>query len=386
MLYFNFQNSTKILFGQNKIQNVAKEIKIYADRILLVYGGGSIKQNGLYDSLCQELKAADISYVELAGIQANPRIDHVRAGVDLCRQHDLQFILAVGGGSVIDCSKLMAAGFYYEADPWDFMIYKAKIRQALPIGTILTIAATGSEMNGNAVISNDVTSEKLSVSSSALNPVFSILDPTYSMSLPPMQTAAGIADIMSHVCEQYFSANPGAYLGDRLGEAILNTCIHYGPLVLQKPEDYEARANLMWAGTLALNGMLAAGKSTDWATHGMEHEVSALYDLTHGVGLAILTPAWMRYVLQEDTVEKFSAFARNVWKLNGEDSVELALKGIQATQKFFAELGLPERLSSVGVRQEDITLMAKKAVGFGPIGRFKVLEAADIEKIYQAAY
>jgi alcohol dehydrogenase YqhD (iron-dependent ADH family) len=386
MLDFTFQAPTKIIFGRDKLGAAVQEIKRFGHKILLAYGGGSVKQNGLYQALTEQLNAENITYWELSGIQPNPRITHVRQGVALCREHEVSLILAVGGGSVIDCCKLIAAGCYYDGDPWDFMVRRARISQALPLGAVLTIAATGSEMNGNAVISNDDTQEKLGTGSPLLYPQFSILDPTYTMTLPAVQTAAGVVDIMSHVFEQYFSRNRDAYLQDRLGEAVLKTCVHYAPTALETPDDYEARSNIMWAGTVALNGLLATGKITDWATHGMEHEVSALYDVTHGVGLAILTPHWMRYVLDEEGVTKFSQHARNVWGLTGGDSMALCAEGITQVESFFRRLGMPATLREVGVRQEDLTVMAKKAMQFGPQGGYKRLEESDILTIYQAAY
>jgi alcohol dehydrogenase YqhD (iron-dependent ADH family) len=388
MLDFVFQAPTRIIFGSGKLTEAVKEIQSFGNKVLLVYGGGSIKQNGLYQDLTTRLQENGISWYELSGVQPNPRIDHVRVGVALCREHHIPLILAVGGGSVIDCCKLIAAGYYYDGDPWDFLLHQARITQALPLGVILTIAATGSEMNGNTVISNEETQDKLATWSELFYPRFSVLDPTYTMSLPARQTAAGVVDIMSHVFEQYFSGNTDAFLQDRLGEAVLLTCIHYAPLALQSPQDYTARANIMWAGTIALNGLLGTGKTTDWATHGLEHEVSALYDVTHGVGLAILHPYWMRYVLDETEpgIAKFSQFARNAWGLSGADSMELSLQGIARTREFFNSLGMPTTLREVGVREEDLAVMAKKVVRFGPKGGYKILDEADALKIYRMAY
>ena len=301
MLDFNIHFPTRIRFGRGKIENLGQEILAWGDKVLLVYGGGSIKRSGLYDQVLQIFKDNSITHVELSGVQPNPRISSVRQGVELCKKHEVHLVLAVGGGSTIDCAKIIAAGAGYDGDAWDFFTRKAKINYALPIGTVLTLAATGSEMNANAVISNDDTKEKLGTGSPVLIPRFSILDPEYSFTVPPEQTASGTVDIMSHIFEQYFSLTPETFIQDRLAEAMLKTCIHYGPIAIAQPDNYEARANLMWTGSLALNGLLGAGKRTDWATHDIEHEISALYDVTHGLGLAVLTPYWMQYVLDEQT-------------------------------------------------------------------------------------
>jgi len=295
-------------------------------------------------------------------------------------------VLAVGGGSVVDCAKVIAAGVNYDKDPWDFFEGKAKIREALPVGVVLTLAATGSEMNVNAVISNDTTKEKKGIASNFLLPKFAVLDPTYTYTVPPFQTAAGIADIMSHVFEQYFSANHDAYLQDRMCEAVLKTCIYYGPVACSQPENYEARANLMWASTIGLNGILSVGKLTDWATHMIEHEVSALYDVTHGAGLAILTPHWMEYVLDEPALPKFAHYAHNVWGITGDNEKETALAGIERTRKFFQSLGLPTRLRDVGVEEPSLELMAERAVAGGTLGRFKKLGKEDVLEILRRAF
>lgn len=387
MLDFTFQNPAKILFGKNQLEKLGKEIKNYSNRILMVYGGGSIKRTGLYDEIVSILKDNEIFFVELPGVQSNPRIDTVREGIKLCRENNLEFILAVGGGSAIDCSKAIAAGFYYEDDPWDFFAGKARVGQALPIGTVLTIAATGSEMNLNTVISNEETLEKKGIGSPRLIPKFSILNPTYTYTVPQNHTAAGIVDTMSHIFEQYFSPTPDTFLQDRMGEAVLKTCIEYGPTAVKDPENYAARANLMWASTLALNGLLSTGKLTDWATHMIEHEVSAIHDTTHGVGLSILIPHWMAYVLDETTVDKLSMYAENVWGITGEDKFEVVRQGIAKTAEFFTKsLGLAGRLSEMGVMEENLPRIAEQATAKGPLGRFKKLEREDVLKILQNAY
>lgn len=385
MLNFNVHFPTRIRFGRGKIEELGREILAYGNKVLLVYGRGSIKRNGLYEQIMQIFRDNSIAYVELSGVQANPRISSVHQGVKLCREHGVQFVLAVGGGSAIDCAKAVAAGVGYEGDPWDFFTGKARINHALPVGAVLTLAATGSEMNSNAVISNDETAQKLGIGSPVLIPRFSILDPEYTFSVPPEQTAAGTVDIMSHVFEQYFSPTPGTFIQDRLAEAILKTCIHYGPIAIAEPDNYEARANLMWAGSLALNGLLKAGKRTDWATHDIEHEVSALYDITHGLGLAILTPHWMRYVLDAQTAPRLAEYARNVWNITGEETM-IARAGIEKTAEFFESLRLATSLSAIGVEENRLAEMATKATSRGTLGAFKKLEYQDVLNILHAAY
>ena len=385
MLNFVFENPAKILFGKKQLPKLAQEIKKYSQRILLVYGSGSIKKIGLYDQITAILNENGIFFEELPGVQANPRIDSVRRGVELCRGNSLSMVLAVGGGSVIDCAKAIAAGFYYPGDPWDFFKYTARVTEALPLGVVLTMSATGSEMNRNAVISNEETKDKRGIGSSHLIPRFAILDPTYTYSVPSEQTAAGVVDIMSHVFEQYFSVNDSAYLQDRMCEAVLKTCIHFGPIALKEPDNYEARSNLMWASTIGLNGLLSTGKVTDWATHTIEHELSALYDMTHGLGLAILTPHWMEYVLNDTTVSKFAEYARYVWAVHGTDDYKVARQGIQLTREFFQSLGLGSKLSEAGVTEDSLAIMAQKA-SFAPLGQFKKLDQSDVLNILQAAY
>lgn len=383
MLNFNYSIPTNIYFGKGKMDSLPKLIKQYGSKILLTYGGGSIKSNGIYDKVVNLLKENNIEYFELGGVDPNPRITTVRVGIKICKENNVDFILALGGGSVIDCSKTIAAGCYYDGDPWDFFVGKARIKNALPLGTVVTLAATGSEMNGNAVISNTETEEKLLTYGEALKPKFSILDPVNTFTVPKTQTAAGTADIMSHIFEQYFSTTEGAYIQDRMAEALLKTCIKYGPIAIKEPENYEARANLMWASTLALNNLLTYGKVTDWATHGMEHELSAIYDITHGVGLAILTPNWMTYVLDDTTLEKFVEYGVNVWDIDrAKEKLLIAKEAIEKTKEFLISLGIPSTLTEVGIGEDKLREMAVKATKRGPQGNFKKLYEEDVLKIY----
>ena len=386
MLNFTFQNPTKIIFGRDSIRNLGVELKAYGNRVLLVYGGGSIRRHGLYDTIIGILKAEGIDWQELSGVQPNPRITSVREGVRLCRDQNLQVILAVGGGSSLDCAKAIAAAYYYDGDPWDLVTRKALIRQALPVAAVLTLAATGSEMNVNTVISNDDTLEKYGVGSHFLYPRFSILDPTYTMTVPPEHTAAGIADIISHILEQYFSPTEACEVQDQMAEGFLRVCFTLGPQLMRDPENYDLRANILWVSTLALNGLLGTGRVTDWSCHGIEHVLSARYDITHGVGLAIITPHWMRRVLNEHTMPRLCRYARNVWQLQGEDSPELALAAIDRSAAFFAEIGLGLRLRDCGIEENSLSSMADQAMSNRSLGQFMPLQSEDVLAILRAAY
>lgn len=387
MLDFTYMVPTKILFGRNKLKHLVEEIKPYGRKILFVYGGGSIKKTGLYDSITRLLTNDSFVFYELSGVQPNPRISSVRQGIDLCKEHDVECLIAVGGGSVIDTAKTIATGLYHDGDPWElFLLGDSAIKKALPIGTVLTLAGTGSEMNGNAVISNEQTQQKLAIHHDVLRPRFSILDPSLTFTVPQNQTAAGVVDIFSHILEQYFSPTKEAFIQNRIAESLLLTCIHYGPIALRQPTNYEARAQLMWTSSLALNGLLGYGRLTDWATHGIEHVLSAMYDVTHGVGLAILTPHWMEFALGPETYEKFAEYGRNVWKLQGTDDGAIAKKAIEKTQDFFVSLGMPRTLREVGVEEEKLKEMAEKTVMNREIGKFKKLGTGDVLEILRHSF
>lgn len=387
MLNFVYHIPTKVLFGKGQVSNLAREIKSFGgNRVLLVYGGGSIKKIGLHNAVVSQLNAEGIFFKELSGVQPNPRITSAREGVRLCKENKLDFVLAVGGGSTLDCAKTIAGGALYDGDCWDFFCGKAAATQALPLGAIMTLAATGSEMNGFSVMSNDEMLDKFPTYSEALRPKFSILDPTYTISVNAHHTAAGTADIMSHIFEQYFSNLTASDVPDRLAEALLKVCIKYGPIAVKEPENYEARANLMWASSLALNTMIGLGKDGgDWAVHFIEHELSAIYDLTHGIGLAILTPRWMEYVLRNDNIEKFADYGRNVWNIQEGSASDIAHKSIAKTYEFFASLGIPMNLREVGIDESRLEEMAAKAVRLGgatgAIGLFRRLAKPDILEI-----
>ena len=380
---FKFNAYTEMLFGKGQIEKLPEVINRFGKNVLLAYGGGSIKKNGIYDKVKELLK--DCNIVELDKIEPNPRIETVRRGVDLCRENNIDVILAGGGGSTIDCSKVVAAGAFYEGDAWDLVTNSEKINKVLPIVTILTLAATGSEMNGNAVITKMDTNEKLGTGSDKLKPQVSILDPEYLYTLPAIQTAAGTADIMSHIFESYFKKTKGAFVQDKFSEGLLETCIKYCPIALKDPKNYEARANLMWASSMALNGLCGSGKPGAWTCHPIEHELSAFYDITHGVGLAIVTPRWMRYILSDETVDKFVDYAVNVWHLDSnKNKFELANEGIDLTEKFFKDCGIPMTLKEVNIDETHFDEMAKGAVKHGALEYAYVpLNEEDVKKILE---
>ncbi|MDR0920080.1 MAG: iron-containing alcohol dehydrogenase [Oscillospiraceae bacterium] len=359
---FNFHVSTEILFGKGRINELPKVLKKYGKNVLLVYGGKSIKVNKIYNKINELLTSFNI--YELSGVEPNPRIESVRDGVKICKENKIDVILAVGGGSVIDCAKVTACGAFYNGDAWDIVKQTFKPEKAIPIVTVLTLAATGSEMNSSAVITNFETNEKLGVTIPITLPKTSILDPTYLFTLPAIQTAAGTADIMSHIFEVYFNNSKTAFVTDRFCESLLKTCIKYLPIALKEPDNYEARSNLMWAGSLAINGLCACGKFDEsWSCHPIEHQLSAYYDITHGTGLAILTPHWMRYILSEKTVDKFDEYAKNVWNLpENKDKMFLANQAIDLTEQFFKKCGIPMTLSELGIDDSKFEIMAQKAV------------------------
>lgn len=377
---FVYHNPTELIFGRGQLEKLKEKAAQLGSTVLLVYGGGSIKRIGLYDKVVSLLQEAGCTIHELPGVEPNPRLSTVKKGIELCRRERVDWILAVGGGSVIDASKAIAVGVPYEGDVWDFYTRKAQPQTALPLGTVLTLAATGSEMNRGSVITNWETKEKLGAGTTF--PTFSILDPENTFSVPRDQTVYGICDMMSHVFEQYFTHTPEIPLQTRFAESILKTVIEYAERVLANPEDYDARATILYCGTMALNGTLPVGVETDWATHSIEHAVSAVYDIPHGGGLAIIFPKWMRYVYREN-VERFKRFAVEVWGVDpsGKTDDEVALEGIAATEAFFARIGAPTSLADYQIGDEHLELMAEKATPFGPIGRFKKLTSEDVAAI-----
>ncbi|WMM89314.1 iron-containing alcohol dehydrogenase [Heyndrickxia coagulans] len=377
---FTFYNPTELIFGKGQLEKLDEKIDQLGKRILLVYGGGSIKRSGLYDKLQAIFEKKGCHVRELAGVEPNPRLSTVKKGISLIRENELDWILAVGGGSVIDCSKAIAGGALYDGDVWDFYERKAKVEKALPLGTVLTLAATGSEMNKGSVITNWETQQKHGASMTF--PTFSILDPENTFTVPRNQTVYGISDTLSHVFEQYFSHTKEIPLQTGFAETIMKTVIENARKVLQNLEDYDARANLMLSSTFALNGLLATGVETDWATHSIEHAVSAVYDIPHGGGLAIIFPNWMKYVYKEN-IPRFKRFAVEVWGVDpaGKTDEEIALAGIDAVRAFFNEIGAPSRLADYNIGDDKLDVMAEKALPFGPIGNFKKLGKEDVREI-----
>lgn len=381
---FTFHIPTDIRFGKDQIECLPKELAKYGKRVLLVYGGGSIKRSGLYDKIIDLLSDFEIS--ELPGIEPNPKLKSVEKGADICKEKDIEVILAVGGGSTIDASKHIAAAACYDGKPWDLVLDRSLVKKALPIAVVLTICATGSEMNSGAVISNEETHEKLEINTPLLYPRLSICDPTYLYTLPSKQTAAGSVDILSHVMEQYFQPNDEAYITDVLSEAVMKTVIKYARKAIDEPENYEARSNLMWASTVALNHLLTVGKGGAWSVHPIEHVVSGYYDITHGVGLAILTPAWMEHVLSDNTAHRFARFARMVFDVKEPENMKAAKLGIEKVRAFNKSLGMPETLKEAGVGDDKFEEMASEAVRTSGISRgaYVKLNSSDVKEIFMS--
>ncbi|ADI25630.1 MULTISPECIES: iron-containing alcohol dehydrogenase [unclassified Geobacillus] len=386
MQEFIFRNPTKLIFGKGQLERLKEEVPRYGKKVLLVYGGGSIKRNGLYDEVMKILGNIGAEVIELPGVEPNPRVSTVRKGVDICKREGVEFLLAVGGGSVIDCTKAIAAGAKFDGDPWEFITKKAPVTGALPFGVVLTLAATGSEMNSGSVITNWETKEKYGWGSPFTFPQFSILDPTYTMTVPKDHTVYGIVDMMSHVFEQYFHHTPNTPLQDRMCEAVLKTVIETAPKLINDLENYELRETIMYSGTIALNGFLQMGVRGDWATHNIEHAVSAVYDIPHAGGLAILFPNWMKHVLDEN-VSRFAQLAVRVFDVDpaGKSERDVALEGIERLREFWSSLGAPSRLADYGIGEENLELMADKAMAFGEFGRFKTLNRDDVLAILRAS-
>ena len=383
---FIYNIPTKVYFGENQLGNLGSELRKFGKRVLLTYGGGSIKRSGLYDRIIEELHSADMEIFELSGIEPNPRIESVREGVKICKEQGIDVLLAVGGGSTIDATKFMAAGACVDHDAWEFFGANAKpIEQALPIVTILTLSATGSEMDTGGVISNLATGDKLGRLAQPLLPKVSFLDPTLTYTVSKFQTAAGSADIMSHIIEVYFNTQEDLFMLDCVMEGLLKTVVKYAPIAVCEPENYEARANLMWASSWAINGFINGGKRKAWSCHPMEHELSAVYDITHGLGLAILTPRWMEYCLDETTVDKYVQYGVNVFGIDANlDKMTIAKESIRLTEEFlFDKLGLQRTFTEVGIKREDFRLMAEKACRYGSIKGFKTLTVEDVERIFE---
>ncbi len=363
MLNFDFVSPTKIRFGKDTEQLVGSEILAYnPTKVLLHYGSGSVIRNGLYEKVAASLEASGIPFVALGGVQPNPRLSLVRQGIQLCVDHGIDFILAVGGGSVIDSAKAIAVGVPYAGEVWDFYTGKAVPNRSLPVGVVLTIAAAGSEASKSSVITNEAGWYKKPLNCEITRPKFAIMNPEWTYDLPAYQTACGVVDIMAHVIERYFTNVDHVDLTDRLCEGVLKTLIYNAPLVMENPKDYHARAEIMWAGTLAHNDLLSTGRTGDFASHLIEHELSAIYDVAHGAGLAVVFPAWMTYVYQHN-IARFVQFAVRVWNVEASYSSPewTALEGIRRMTAFFKSINMPTTLAALQITDERIEEMAEKA-------------------------
>ena len=382
---FIYDIPVRVYFGENQLGHLGEELSKYGKRVLLTYGGGSIKKLGLYDAVIDEINKTGLTFYELSGIAPNPRIESVRAGAQICKDKNIDVILAVGGGSTLDAAKWMAAGACVDHDPWDFFSKWAPVEKALPLVTVLTLSATGSEMDCGGVISNLETKDKIGRMEPALLPKVSFLDPSVTYTVSKYQTACGSADMLSHIFEVYFTMEKDLYMLDCFMESMIKTIIKYTPIAMADPTNYEARANLMWTSSWAINGFINGGKKHAWSCHPMEHELSAIYDITHGLGLAILTPRWLEYCLDETTVSKYAQFGVNVFDIDPALApMDIAKKSIDMLSDFFFNtLGLDDTFTKVGIKQEDFSHMAKKACGNGIIHGFKPLAQKDIEKIFE---
>ena len=386
MQNFDYMTPTRLIFGKESIVKLPEVMRPLGKRVLLTYGGGSIKKLGLYDRVKELLKDFDI--IELSGIQPNPKYDpSVLEGVRLCKENNIDVILAVGGGSVLDCSKAIAAGAKYDGDPWDLISYKVKAQAALPIVDILTLAATGSEYDCGGVISRTETNDKIGYMDPLLFPVCSILDPVYTFSVSKKQTAAGCADAMNHTIEQYFVAD-STLLNDGFCESMLKSLMVNARKCLENPEDYTARAEMMLCCTYGCNGILSLGNSmSGWPCHGIEHALSAYYDITHGEGLAIITPRWMKHILNEKTIDRFVKYGINVFGIDASlPKQEIAEKAIDSTYKFFESINIPMHLREVGIDDSRIDEMAHHiAVNEGLENAYAPLTEQDIKEILVAS-
>ena len=383
---FVYDIPTKVYFGENQLGHLGEELSKYGKKVLMTYGGGSIKKSGLYDKVVAEIKKAGLELFELSGIEPNPRVSSVNAGAKICKEEGIDVLLAVGGGSVIDCTKYIGAAAFYDGDAWDILEQKTDVTKCLPVLDILTLAATGSEMDYGGVISNPETKDKIGLMFPVMQPKVSFLDPTLTYTVSQYQTACGSSDMLSHIIEVYFNMNKDLYMLDTVMEGLMKTIIRYTPIAMKEPDNYEARANLMWASSWAINGFVNGGKQQAWSCHPIEHEVSAIYDITHGLGLAILTPRWMEYCLDETTVSKYYQFGCNVFGLEPKmEPMEVAKKSIELLSDFlYNTLGLKSTFTELGIDDKNFEIMAEKSVEIGGLKyTFKALTKEDVVKIFE---
>ena len=388
---FSFYSPTKFVFGRGAEAQVGALVRAFGGtNALLHFGGGSVKRNGVYDAVVKSLGAAGVGYVPLGGVQPNPRSGLVREGIALCRKEKIDFILAVGGGSVIDSAKAIAFGTLYDGDFADFYFGKdvknqPPVPKALPVGTVLTIAAAGSEGSANSIINLEPGNLKRGATGDALRPKFSVLNPEFTFTLPPFQTACGLTDIFAHVVERYFTPTREVEITDALCEAVMRTVVKEGAKVMANPRDYDARANIMWAGTVAHNNVCGVGRAQDWASHGIEHELSALYDCAHGAGLAVVMPAWMEYVMETD-IARFARFAERVWDVREGSPEEMAKEGIHRYRAWLKSIGMPQNFAELGAKESDIpALVGKLGLKGNTLGAFRPLNDADVAGILRIA-
>ena len=389
MQNFTFYSPTYFMFGKDSENRAGELVKRFGGtKVLIHYGGGSAERSGLLGRVRASLEAEGIGYVELGGVKPNPRSGLVYEGIELARKENVDFLLAVGGGSTIDSSKAIATGVLYDGDFWDFYSGKARIEKALPVGTILTISAAGSEGSGDSVITNENGMFKRGASGDAIRPKFSILNPALTQTLPPYQTTAGITDILAHLHERYLTNTKDVEVTDRLIEGLMLTMIHEGPRVIADPNNYEARANIMWAGMMAHNNSCGVGRTQDWNSHNIEHELSALYDCAHGAGLAVTMPAVFKYVYKHD-VMRFAKLAVRVWgcQMDFDDPESTALAGITALENFLRSIGMPLSFAEIGGKEEDIPKLVN-ALCYGDgrkgsISGFVTLNEEDCTNIYK---
>lgn len=382
---FTFYTPTKYVFGRDTEQQTGSLTRqMGAHSVLIVYGQGSVVRSGLLDRVKASLDAADVTYVELGGIKPNPTDDRVYEGIELVRTHELQGLLAVGGGSAIDTAKAIAAGAVYDGDFWDFFSGR-KVEKALPVGVVLTIPAAGSEGSGNSVITRLDGMHKISIRTEwALRPRFAVMNPVLTFTLPPYQTASGIADMMAHVFERYFSNSPVVDVTDRVSEGVIMAIMDNAARVMADPHNYEARADIMWSGTLCHNGLCGIGRKDDWTSHGLEHELSAVYGVTHGAGLAVVFPAWMTFMAERHP-ERGAQLARRIFGIRENDDRAAALEGVARLRAFFKSLGLPTTLAELGVADPDIPLLVRKfhEDKGERVGHYLPITADDTAAIYR---
>ncbi len=383
MNHFIYDIPTRVYFGEDQLGHLGEELSKYGKRVLLTYGGGSIKESGLYDKVVEEIEKAGLKLFELSGIEPNPRVASVNQGATICKKEKIDVLLAVGGGSVIDCTKFIGAATFYDGDAWDILLGKVNVTHCLPIIDILTLAATGSEMDSAGVISNPETKDKIGLMFPVMRPKVSFLDPTNTYTVSRYQTACGAADMLSHIIEVYFNMDQDLYMLDAVMEGLMKTIIRFAPIAMEQPNNYEARANLMWTSSWAINGFVMGGKRQAWSCHPIEHELSAIYDITHGLGLAILTPRWMTYTLDDTTASKFYQFGCNVFGIDPSlDPMDVGIKSIEMISSFlFKTLELPSTLTEIDIDDTHFSHMAEKACGGTEIRGFKRLNQEDIETI-----